>query len=121
MLFTHRFSDLHAFLKPNDDRALSLINRCAVATMNEFQDIVCSYGHSDEYRSFEMKIQYINYITIMFSLSNCINELLYHGILFKFRNFRPHPLRSKLSVNLSIHLTKDLKNVYTVAFEIYNS
>ncbi|KAK7311057.1 hypothetical protein RJT34_08942 [Clitoria ternatea] len=46
----HRFSELHGFLKPNDDRALNLMNSCAVAVFEEFQrDIVFAYGVSDEY------------------------------------------------------------------------
>lgn len=45
-----RFSDIHEFDKPNDSRALSLMNTCAVAILKEFQDIVFAYGVSDEYR-----------------------------------------------------------------------
>ncbi|GAU09984.1 hypothetical protein TSUD_335110 [Trifolium subterraneum] len=51
----HRFSELHEFVKPNDDRALNLMNSCAVAVFEEFrQDIVFAYGVSDEY-SFILK------------------------------------------------------------------
>ncbi|MCI38719.1 tRNA(his) guanylyltransferase, partial [Trifolium medium] len=51
----HRFSELHEFVKPNDDRALNLMNSCAVAVLEEFrQDIVFAYGVSDEY-SFILK------------------------------------------------------------------
>ncbi|KAK4762681.1 hypothetical protein SAY86_008449 [Trapa natans] len=46
----HRFSDIHEFEKPNDSRALNLMNACAVAVLNEFQDVVFAYGVSDEYR-----------------------------------------------------------------------
>jgi tRNA(His) guanylyltransferase len=45
-----RFSDVHGFLKPNDPRALGLMNKCGQAVMDEFGDIVLSYGQSDEYR-----------------------------------------------------------------------
>ncbi|KAM7448358.1 tRNA-histidine guanylyltransferase 1-like [Porites harrisoni] len=45
----HRFSDAHGFEKPNDQRALQLMNRCAETVMNEFKDIVIAYGQSDEY------------------------------------------------------------------------
>lgn len=41
---------MHGFQKPNDSRALMLMNRCAQAVMEEFGDIVLSYGQSDEYR-----------------------------------------------------------------------
>ncbi|KAK3728591.1 hypothetical protein QZH41_011675 [Actinostola sp. cb2023] len=46
----HRFSDVHGFHKPNDSRALSLMNRCGQAVMDEFGDVVLGYGQSDEYR-----------------------------------------------------------------------
>ncbi|XP_019418434.1 PREDICTED: tRNA(His) guanylyltransferase 1-like [Lupinus angustifolius] len=51
----HRFSDLHEFVKPNDERALNLMSSCAMAVLEEFQqDIVFAYGVSDEY-SFILK------------------------------------------------------------------
>lgn len=46
----HRFSAGHCFRKPNDLRALSLMNECAMSVMQEFRDIFISYGQSDEYR-----------------------------------------------------------------------
>ena len=45
-----RFADVHKFAKPNDVRALNLMNKCAESVMKEFQDIVIAYGQSDEYR-----------------------------------------------------------------------
>ena len=44
-----RFSDKHNFHKPNDDRALGLMNKSAESVMQEFKDIVLAYGQSDEY------------------------------------------------------------------------
>ncbi|CAL8469408.1 g8949 [Coccomyxa elongata] len=44
-----RFSEKHSFKKPNDDRALLLMNRCAVEVLREFQDIRIAFGESDEY------------------------------------------------------------------------
>ncbi|CAK9137992.1 unnamed protein product [Ilex paraguariensis] len=46
----HRFAEVHEFEKPNDEQALCLMNSCAVAVLEEFNDIVFSYGMSDEYR-----------------------------------------------------------------------
>ncbi|GKA43376.1 tRNA(His) guanylyltransferase 1-like protein isoform X1 [Tanacetum coccineum] len=51
----HRFSDVHVFEKPNDEQALKLMNSCAVAVLEEFNDNVFAYGESDEY-SFVLKI-----------------------------------------------------------------
>ncbi|KAG9491120.1 hypothetical protein GDO78_006471 [Eleutherodactylus coqui] len=45
----HRFSDQHNFTKPNDARALLLMNHCAKSVMEEIKDICLAYGQSDEY------------------------------------------------------------------------
>ncbi|KAL3423444.1 tRNA guanylyltransferase [Phlyctema vagabunda] len=45
----HKFSDKHKFEKPNDRRALDLMNAAALKVMNELPDIVIAYGISDEY------------------------------------------------------------------------
>jgi tRNA(His) guanylyltransferase len=49
-----RFCHAHEFEKPNDRRALDLMNRAAKAVMQEFPDIVLAFGESDEY-SFLMR------------------------------------------------------------------
>ncbi|KAM9129452.1 putative tRNA(His) guanylyltransferase isoform 3-T3 [Pangshura tecta] len=45
----HRFAEQHGFSKPNDDRALHLMTKCAQTVMQELEDIVMAYGQSDEY------------------------------------------------------------------------
>ncbi|XP_061312787.1 probable tRNA(His) guanylyltransferase isoform X1 [Pezoporus flaviventris] len=45
----HRFSEQHEFKKPNDDRALHLMTKCAQTVMEELEDIAIAYGQSDEY------------------------------------------------------------------------
>ncbi|KAJ8066288.1 hypothetical protein OCU04_005368 [Sclerotinia nivalis] len=45
----HKFSDKYAFEKPNDRRALDLMNAAAKAVMMELPDIIIAYGISDEY------------------------------------------------------------------------
>ena len=40
----------HEFVKPNDERALQLMDHAARAVMDEFKDIVLAFGESDEYR-----------------------------------------------------------------------
>jgi len=45
----HKFSDKYAFEKPNDRRALDLMNAAAKAVMIELPDIVIAYGISDEF------------------------------------------------------------------------
>ena len=44
-----RFCDTLQLEKPNDARALKLMNKAAKEVMNNFHDIVIAYGQSDEY------------------------------------------------------------------------
>lgn len=45
-----RFSEKHEFRKPNDRRALDLMNDAARNTLKEIPEITLAYGVSDEYR-----------------------------------------------------------------------
>jgi len=45
-----RFSDKHGFTKPNDVRALQLMDHAAKDVMTEYPDIVLAFGESDEFR-----------------------------------------------------------------------
>jgi len=45
----HRFSDEHGFAKPNDERALKLMDHAAQDVMTEYKDIVLAFGESDEF------------------------------------------------------------------------
>jgi tRNA(His) guanylyltransferase len=45
-----RFSDVHHFAKPNDSRALELMDHAARSLMQAYPDIVLAFGQSDEYR-----------------------------------------------------------------------
>ncbi|KAL1949433.1 hypothetical protein VTO73DRAFT_8314 [Trametes versicolor] len=45
----HRLSAEHDFAKPNDERALQLMDHAARDVMNEFKDVVLAFGESDEY------------------------------------------------------------------------
>ncbi|OBT96436.1 tRNA-His guanylyltransferase [Pseudogymnoascus verrucosus] len=45
----HKFSDKYAFKKPNDRRALDLMNAAAERVLIELPDVVVAYGISDEY------------------------------------------------------------------------
>lgn len=46
----HRFSNKHGFEKPNDLRAIKLMNKAAEGVLRDVQDIELGYGVSDEYR-----------------------------------------------------------------------
>ncbi|KAI5301712.1 tRNA-His guanylyltransferase [Ascosphaera pollenicola] len=45
----HKFSKHYNFEKPNDVRALNVMNDAAVAVMKRYSDLVLAYGQSDEY------------------------------------------------------------------------
>lgn len=51
MLTQSRLTDRYGFKKPNDRRALDLMNAAAVEVMKDLPDICIAYGISDEYRS----------------------------------------------------------------------
>ncbi|KAL6556898.1 hypothetical protein OROHE_006774 [Orobanche hederae] len=44
-----RFSEVHEFEKPNDKKALDLMNECAKDVLEKHPDVIFSYGYSDEY------------------------------------------------------------------------
>ncbi|KAF2458166.1 tRNAHis guanylyltransferase [Lineolata rhizophorae] len=45
----HKFSAKHRFEKPNDKRALDLMNAAAIGVMKELPDLILGYGVSDEF------------------------------------------------------------------------
>lgn len=45
----HKFSEHYNFDKPNDVRALGVMNKTAEVMLRQFPDIVLAYGDSDEY------------------------------------------------------------------------
>ncbi|VVD01751.1 unnamed protein product [Leptidea sinapis] len=45
----HKFADDHNFTKPNDERALKLMNYAAFHVVKEFNELLVAYGQSDEY------------------------------------------------------------------------
>ena len=46
----YRFSKKYGFEKPNDRRAIELMNAAAVEVVRQFVDVVVAYGQSDEFR-----------------------------------------------------------------------
>ena len=44
-----KFCSTHNFSKPNDARALRLMNSAAMTVMTAFSDIVLAFGQSDEF------------------------------------------------------------------------
>ncbi|CAH8330933.1 unnamed protein product [Eruca vesicaria subsp. sativa] len=85
----HRFSDVHEFEKPNDEKALKLMNSCAVAVLEEFQDIQFAYGVSDEY-SFVLKKESELYKRQSSQIISAIASLFTSTYVIKWRDFFPH-------------------------------
>ena len=84
----HRFSDTHGFTKPNDVKALNLMNACAEHVMNEFTDVVISYGQSDEY-SFVFRRQTDLYGRRAAKITTNIVSLFASAYVFKWNTFFP--------------------------------
>ncbi|CAI9116713.1 OLC1v1017939C1 [Oldenlandia corymbosa var. corymbosa] len=85
----HRFSDVHEFEKPNDELALNLMNSAAVAVVEEFNDIIFSYGVSDEY-SFVLKKDSWLYERHASQLVSAIVSLFTSMYVLKWKDYFPH-------------------------------
>ncbi|XP_022914191.2 probable tRNA(His) guanylyltransferase [Onthophagus taurus] len=92
----HKFSKKHNFKKPNDNRAIDLMNHAAMKVMDDFKDISIAYGQSDEY-SFVLRknteiynrrgTKLMTYINSLFSSS----YVFYWGEYFKEEKLRYPP------------------------------
>lgn len=71
ILVDNRFSDQHGFKKPNDVRALELMDHAAKDVMTEYSDIVLAFGESDEFRWAD--INFSKYLSLHFYL--CSNPM----------------------------------------------
>ena len=60
LILSFRFSEVHNFGKPNDLRALQLMDHAATEVMEEYPDIILAFGESDEYR-FVYALRIISY------------------------------------------------------------
>lgn len=88
----HKFSDKHNFEKPNDPRALHLMNRAAVTVMKEFRDIVLSYGESDEY-SFVIRKDTDMYNRRASKFTSYINSLFSASYVFFWNHYFKEKLK----------------------------
>ncbi|KAF2601846.1 hypothetical protein F2Q70_00025322 [Brassica cretica] len=84
-----RFSDVHEFEKPNDEQALKLMNSCAVAVLEEFEDIHFAYGVSDEY-SFVLKRESELYQRQSSKIISAIASLFTSTYVIRWGDFFPH-------------------------------
>lgn len=82
----HKFTTKHNFEKPNDPRALWLMNKAASVVMEEFKDILLSYGQSDEY-SFVLRKDTTLYNRRKSKIMTYINSLFSSSYVFFWNEY----------------------------------
>ncbi|XP_018567778.1 probable tRNA(His) guanylyltransferase [Anoplophora glabripennis] len=82
----HKFSAKHDFAKPNDPRALWLMNRAATVVMQEYKDILLGYGQSDEY-SFVLKKDTTLYNRRTSKIVTYLNSLFSSSYVFFWKEY----------------------------------
>lgn len=82
----HKFSSKHNFSKPNDSRALNLMNRAALLVMQEYRDIVLAYGESDEY-SFVFRKETEIYNRRKYKITSYVNSLFTSSYVFFWKQY----------------------------------
>lgn len=89
----HKFADDHNFTKPNDLRALKLMNYAAYTVLKEYSDILLSFGQSDEY-SFVLRKDSCLYKRRSAKLLTTINSKFSSSYVFYWNKFFEHlPLK----------------------------
>ena len=82
----HKFSKKHDFRKPNDSRALGLMNKAASVVMEEYKDILIAYGQSDEY-SFVFRKDSMLYNRRKTKIMTYINSLFSSSYVYILREY----------------------------------
>lgn len=94
----HRFSEEHGFEKPNDEKALNLMNASATKVLENFSDVVFGYGFSDEY-SFVLKKETTFYQRRASKILSIIVSFFSSTYVTKWKEFS----QKELSVPPSFH------------------
>ncbi|CAE7205666.1 unnamed protein product [Rhizoctonia solani] len=84
----HKFSDAHEFRKPNDERALQLMDKAAQTVMEEYPDIVLGFGESDEF-SFLFKKSTKLYNRRQSKILSMLTSLFTSAYVFNWRTYFP--------------------------------
>lgn len=85
-----KFSKKHDFIKPNDVRALNLMNRAAVGVMEKFHELILAYGQSDEY-SFVFKRSASDYNRRGSKIISAVTSLFTSMYVYHWSNFFDEP------------------------------
>ncbi|KAJ7140076.1 Thg1 C terminal domain-containing protein [Mycena crocata] len=89
----HRFSDAHEFTKPNDVRALALMDHAATDMMEQYPDIILAFGESDEF-SFLMRKSASLYNRRQSKIVSTLTSLFTSSYVFRWASYFPDtPLR----------------------------
>ncbi|KAJ6524235.1 Thg1 C terminal domain-containing protein [Mycena vulgaris] len=89
----HRFSDEHEFTKPNDVRALALMDHAAKDLMEQYPDIVLAFGESDEF-SFLMRKSAALYNRRQSKIVSTLTSLFTSSYVFRWASYFPdNPLK----------------------------
>ncbi|KAK2460173.1 hypothetical protein APHAL10511_007852 [Amanita phalloides] len=84
----HRFSEEHGFAKPNDLRALQLMDHAARNLMEEFPDVALAFGQSDEY-SFLLRRQATLYNRRQAKILSTLTSYFTSCYVFHWSNYFP--------------------------------
>ncbi|GLU13218.1 hypothetical protein SLE2022_298630 [Rubroshorea leprosula] len=84
-----RFSAVHEFEKPNDEKAVKLMNSCATSVLEEYPDIVFAYGYGHEY-SFVFKKTSKFYQRRSSKILSLIVSFFSSVYATKWKDFFPH-------------------------------
>lgn len=84
----HTFSQQHSFSKPNDLRALGLMNASARAVLHEYKAVFIAYGQSDEY-SFVFRKDATNFSRRASKLISNVVSLFTSNYVFQWADFFP--------------------------------
>ncbi|KAI0750554.1 tRNAHis guanylyltransferase [Irpex lacteus] len=107
----HRLSQDHDFAKPNDERALQLMDHAARDVMNEFKDVVLAFGESDEY-SFLFKKSTTVYNRRQAKIVTTVTSLFTSSYVFNWSKYLPEtPLQYPPTFDGRITLYPSAKEV----------
>lgn len=106
----HKFTEAHEFEKPNDRDGLLLMSKAAACVMEEFKDICCAYGQSDEY-SFVFRRDTDIYNRRAHKIASVVNSLFSSSYVFFWDSFFRTKLKYPPAFDSRIVLYPTVKNL----------
>ena len=83
-----KFCDAQQFVKPNDIRALKLMNKAAKEVMGNFTEVVLAFGESDEY-SFVFRKNTKLFNRREDKILSCVLSLFSSAYVFYYKKYFP--------------------------------